>query len=67
MSPVSERNTGRDAVLPLTLAAVDEAPSAPQKAQEGRGQKRSTETLGTTKPSKSVNLNTTHCDGLRRN
>ena len=42
----------------LLWAAVVASP-APQKAQESRGQKRSTQTLGTSQPSKTVNLNTT--------
>ena len=57
--PASEqKRIGRDAVFPRTWAAVVAAP-APQKAQEGRRRKRSTETLGTSQPSKTVNLNTT--------
>ena len=53
-----QKKTGRDAVFPQTWEAVVASP-APQKAQESRGQKRSTETLGTSQPSKTVNLNTT--------
>ena len=47
-----------DAVFPRIWAAVVAAP-APQKAQEGSERKRSTKTLGTSQPSKIVNLNTT--------
>ena len=55
--PASEqRKTERKAVFPQTWAAVVTA-SLPQKAQESRGQKRSTEMLGTSRPSKTVNLN----------
>ena len=58
-APASDqKKTGRNAVFPQTWAAVVASP-APQKAQESRGQKRSTETLGTSQPSKTVNLNTT--------
>ena len=57
--PASEqKKTGRNAVFPQTWAAVVTAP-IPQKAQESRGQKRSTETLGTSQPRKTVNLNST--------
>ena len=53
----SEENW-KNAVFPQTWAAVA-ASTVPKKAQESRGQKRSTETLGTSQPSKTVNLNTT--------
>ena len=50
-----QKKTGRNAVFPQTWAAVVASP-APKKAEESRGQKRSTETLGTSQPSKTVNL-----------
>ena len=52
------RKPGEMQSSPQTWAAVVASP-APQKAQERRGQNRSTETLGTSQPSKTVNLNTT--------
>ena len=54
--PASEqKKTGRDAVFPQTWAAVVAA-LAPHKTQTARGQKRTTEALGTSQPSKTVNL-----------
>ena len=58
MQASEQKKKGRDPVFPQTWSAVVAAP-APQKTQESRGQKRSTEALGTSQPSKTVNLNTT--------
>ena len=58
MPAFEQKKTGRDAVFPQTWAAVVAAP-APQKTQAARGQKRSTDSLGTSHPSKTVHLNTT--------
>ena len=56
--PASEqKKTGRDAVFPQTWAVAFSA-AAPHKAQTARGQKRTTGALGTSQPSKTVNLNT---------
>ena len=56
--PASEqKRTGRDAVFPQTWAAVAAEP-APHKSQSARGQKRTTEALGRSQPSKTVNLST---------